>query len=155
MLGGTSQVFQHVTVNHRVPNNTSRQYFKNILSGDSAAEFTSLVHVWRGAVKSDSEQLDRNLLLSDTARVWSRPQLRIDADDVKANHGAATGQLQENELFYLQSRGLNKKSAKMILTSGFADELLNRIQPEWLRGHVQAPIREQIQNVILNSGEGK
>ena len=155
VLGGNSQVFQHVTVHHRTPRNSSRQYFKNILSGQSQAEFSSLVHVWRGAIKSDSVQLDRNLLLSDTSRVWSRPQLKIDADDVKANHGAATGQLQENELFYLQSRGLDKNAAKTILNCGFAEELLNKIQPEWLRDLVEAPIREQIKKMVLSPGEGK
>jgi len=126
--------------------------YKNILGGAAQAEFNSLVHVFRGANKSDSQQLDRNLLLSDKARAYSRPQLKIDADDVKANHGAATGQLEQNELFYLRSRGLDKDYARFILTYGFAREILDKIEPVSLREKLEGFASKAIQDMIR---EGK
>lgn len=137
LLDGDSQVFQHAFVHHEKPNGTSRQVYKNILSGKSIAEFDSLVHVWRGAKQSDSQQIDRNLLLSDHARAFSRPQLKIDDDDVKASHGAATGQLEKNELFYLRSRGLSKEAARYLITYGFAEEVLELIGHASLRKELE------------------
>jgi Fe-S cluster assembly protein SufD len=147
ILEQRSQAFQHVTVNHRYLNCTSRQVYKNILAGESVAEFNSMVHVWRCAKKSDSEQLDKNLLLSDTARVYSRPQLKIDNDDVRASHGAATGQMEKEELFYLQSRGIPKDQARYLLIYGFAQEVLQKVQPETVRKDWTAQTEKQILKV--------
>lgn len=147
ILDQRSQAFQHVTVNHRYLNCTSRQVYKNILAGDSVAEFNSMVHVWRCAQKSDSEQLDKNLLLSEGARVYSRPQLKIDNDDVRASHGAATGQMEKDELFYLQSRGIPKDQARYLMIYGFAQEVLQKVQPEALRKEWTAPLENQILKV--------
>ena len=151
LLDGASQAFHHATVFHKVPSCTSRQVYKNILAGTSQAEFNSLVHVYRGANGSDSQQLDRNLLLSNAARAYSRPQLKIDADDVKANHGAATGQLEQNELFYLRSRGLDKNFARYLLTFGFAREILNAIEPPPLREKLEALAGDKIRRMITPS----
>lgn len=150
LLDGDSQAFQHAFIHHKMPHCTSRQIFKNILAGKSAAEFDSLVHVWRGANQSDSEQLDKNLLLSKTARAWSRPQLKIDTDDVKASHGAATGQIEKNELFYLRSRGLSKEAARFLITYGFAEDVLQRIGHAALRKELEAFAEEQIRRMIGN-----
>ncbi len=147
-LAGKSQAFQHVSVNHRFLNCTSRQIYKNILAGDSVAEFNSLVHVWRCAQKSDSEQLDKNLLLSENARVYSRPQLRIDNDDVRASHGAATGRLEKDELFYLQSRGFPKELARFLLIYGFAKEVLEKIRPEELRRQLEPQWETQVREIV-------
>ncbi len=147
LLDGTSQVFQHAFVHHQKPHCTSRQIFKNILAGSSAAEFDSLVHVWKNGAKSDSEQLDKNLLLSKQARAWSRPQLKIDTDDVKASHGAATGQLEQNELFYLRSRGLSKKAARFLITYGFAEEVLQKIGHAALRKELEDFASRQIEHM--------
>ncbi len=147
LLDGESQVFQHAFIYHQKPHCSSRQVFKNILSDKSAAEFDSLVHVWKDAAKSDSEQLDKNLLLSKQARSWSRPQLKIDTDDVKASHGAATGQLERNELFYLRSRGLSKQEARFLITYGFAEEVLEKIGHSGLRRELEAFASAQIQRM--------
>lgn len=144
LLRDRTQVFQHVNVNHRILNCTSRQNYKNILADHATAEFNSMVHVWRCAQKSDSEQLDKNLLLSENARIYSRPQLKIDNDDVRANHGAATGQLDEKELFYLRSRGLDSDEARFLLMKGFAAEILEKIKPEAVRRSEQKKIEEKI-----------
>ncbi len=148
VLDGASQAFHHTRVNHKVPDCSSRQVYKNILAGKSAAEFNSLVHVWRGADRSDAEQVDRNLLLSDDARVYSRPQLKIDTDDVKASHGAATGRLEKDELFYLRSRGIDKQTARFLLTYGFAKEIVDAVRPEPLKEQIDRLIQEQIKQMI-------
>ena len=148
MLNGKSQTFHHAFVHHEKTNCVSRQMFKNILDGKSVAEFDSLVHVWRGADGSDSGQLDRNLLLSNEARVYSRPQLEIDADDVKANHGAATGKLEKDELFYLTSRGLSKETARFLITYGFAEEVLQEIHHDRLRAELEYFAGDQIKKMI-------
>ena len=148
VLDGDSQVFDHVTVNHRVPECTSRQTFKNILSGNSQTEFDSLSHVFSVASKSDTYQLNKNLLLSENCRAYSRPQLKIYTDDVKANHGAANGRMERDELFYLQSRGLSKPAARFILTYGFAKEILDKIGPEPVRRKIDEAVRAKIERMI-------
>jgi Fe-S cluster assembly protein SufD len=101
----------------------------------------------RDAQKSDSHQLIRNLLLSETARIYARPQLKIYADDVKASHGAATGQLNEAELFYLRSRGLREKTARFLLTYGFAEEIVEQIEFALIRSNIEETIRRQIEKM--------
>ncbi len=134
-------------MHHRVPHCISRQYYKNILADESRSEFVSLVHVAEGASKSDSQQLNRNLLLSDSAEAYSRPQLRIDTDDVIATHGSASGQLEDQELFYLQSRGLSKESAKLVLIDGFAAEMTSEILEKNLKSYLENAIHEGVQTV--------
>lgn len=153
VLDGASQAFHHTQMNHRVPDCMSRQVYKNILAGKSVAEFNSLVHVWRGADRSDAVQVDRNLLLSDEARIYSRPQLKIDADDVKASHGAATGQLEKNELFYLRSRGIEKQLARFLLTYGFAKEIIDAVRPAPLRDQIDQLIQQQIKDMIAEASK--
>lgn len=128
LLEGEGQAFHETAALHEAPACTSRQFFKNILAGRARAEFQSLVSVSRGAVKSDSDQLARSLLLSPDARALTRPWLRIDADDVMCKHGASTGTLQSEELFYLKSRGLSDKAARFLIVHGFAQEVLDRVE---------------------------
>lgn len=154
VLSEAAAVYDHVTVEHRVPRGTSRQIFKNILSGQSQTEFDSLVHVHRGAAQSDSHQLNRNLLLSENARAYSRPHLRIYTDDVKASHGAANGQLEKDELFYLRSRGLSRELARLVLAYGFAEEILEKVRPEAIRRRLEDSVREKLQAMIRQSSIG-
>ncbi|MBI3312638.1 MAG: Fe-S cluster assembly protein SufD [Candidatus Omnitrophica bacterium] len=144
LLFGNSEAGQIVTARHQVSNCTSRQLFKNILAGHSQAEFTSLVHVGKGTHQSDSNQLNRNLILSDFAHAYSRPQLKIDADDVKASHGSATGQPDPNELFYLQSRGLSPETARLILSYGFSEEVLEKMQDKALKAELEKYVHENL-----------
>lgn len=124
VLSGEGSVKNSTVVHHSGKATTSYQLFKDILSDKSRAEYAGLVHVHKGADKTDSNQLARNLLLSDDARADSRPQLKIDADDVKCKHGSSIGQLSPQELFYLRSRGLNENSARRMLIYGFAEEVV-------------------------------
>lgn len=148
VLEKASQVFHHGTANHAVPECTSRQLYKTILADEAKSEFNSLVYMHHGAQKSDSNQLNRNLLLSDTARAYSRPQLQIFADDVKATHGAATGQLEKQELFYLESRGLSRETARLLLMYGFAEEVIERIKNKTLKNNLKESVRKSLESMV-------
>ncbi len=118
----------HSRIDHRVPNCTSHQSYKGILDGKSRAVFNGKVFVREDASGTDAFQSNKNLLLSNDARVDTKPQLEIYNDDVKCAHGATVGQLEEEELFYLLSRGLNEDLARNLLTYGFAEEVIAKIK---------------------------
>ena len=118
---------QHIIINHLKENCNSNQLFKYILSDTSAGVFNGRVIVSEGAQKTDAQQTTRNLLLTDKAMDNSNPQLEIYADDVKCSHGSTTGQLDENALFYLRSRGIDVRTAQLLLISGFAKEVMETI----------------------------
>ncbi len=132
----------HSLIDHIAPHCTSRQVYKGILDGKSRAVFNGKVFVRRDAQKTDAQQTNKNLLLSPDARVDTKPQLEIFADDVKCAHGATVGQLAEEELFYLLSRGLHPELARNLLTYGFAEELVEKIKIE--------SIKAQLDEMILN-----
>jgi Fe-S cluster assembly protein SufD len=113
-------------VDHAVPHGTSRQTYKGVLDGRSRGAFTGRVIVRPDAQKTDAQQSNKNLLLSREALVNSTPALEIRANDVKCKHGSTTGQLDENALFYLRSRGLSEEESRTLLTYAFAGELVRR-----------------------------
>jgi Fe-S cluster assembly protein SufD len=117
----------HSFVDHAHPHGTSRQLHKCVVAGHAHAVFNGRIMVRPGAQRTDSAQASRNLLLSRRAHVDTKPQLEIFADDVKCAHGATVGQLEAEELFYLQSRGLSAPVARGLLTYGFAAEIVDRI----------------------------
>ncbi len=142
-LVGTGQhADTHSLIDHRKPHCTSHQNYKGILDGKSRAVFNGRVYVHREAQQTDAVQSNKNLLLSPDARVDTKPQLEIYADDVKCAHGATVGQLEEEELFYLASRGLHPDLARNLLTYGFAEEIVEKIKIE--------SIRAQLDEAILN-----
>jgi Fe-S cluster assembly protein SufD len=126
---------QKITVNHNVERCTSTQLFKGIISDEARAEFNGMIEVKKDAQLTDAKQLNNNLLLSAKAHIDSRPQLNILADDVKCAHGSTIGQLNEEELFYLQSRGLTKDDAFTTLTYSFCEEILNKIGLESVKNY--------------------
>jgi Fe-S cluster assembly protein SufD len=132
----------HSVIDHRKPHCTSRQLYKGILDGKSRAVFNGKIYVRPGAQKTDAMQINKNLLLSNEARVDTKPQLEIFADDVKCAHGAAVGQIDEDELFYLTTRGLHPDLAKNLLTYGFAEEVIGKIKID--------SIRNQLDEAVLN-----
>ncbi|MBI4352394.1 MAG: SufD family Fe-S cluster assembly protein [Candidatus Omnitrophica bacterium] len=148
VLKGRSQSFTHAGVCHRVPHCVSRQFYKGVLGGESKSEFNSLVAVDKGAFGSDSNQLSRHLLLSDSAEGYARPQLRIDTDDVSCIHGAAVGKLEKDELFYLRSRGLSKEEARWVLTCAFAEEALEGLEPVEFRERLRGWVRGELKGMI-------
>lgn len=142
-LVGTGQhTDTHSLIDHRQPHCTSHQLYKGILDGKSRAVFNGKVFVREGAQQTDAMQTNRNLLLSNEARVDTKPQLEIFADDVKCAHGATVGQLEDEELFYLSSRGLNADLARNLLTYGFAEEVIEKIKVD--------SIKAQLDEAVLN-----
>ena len=133
LLDGGQAADTHSLIHHAEPRAQSRQLHKAIVDGSARAIFNGRILVAKGASGTDAQQQSRNILLSDHARVDTKPQLEIENDDVKCAHGAAIGQLDADELFYLQSRGLDLASAKNLLTYGFASDLLGRIPVASLR----------------------
>jgi len=127
-IRGHQHVDNHTQVDHRQPNCTSSQLYKGILDGDARAVFNGKIFVRQAAQKTNAYQLNRNLLLSPSAEIDTKPQLEIYADDVKCTHGATIGQIDKNEIFYLQSRGLPRQLAINMLSHGFAQDVLNQIK---------------------------
>ncbi len=126
LVNGKRHVDNHTTVDHRVPHTVSSQLYKGILEDQSRAVFNGKVFVRQDAQKTAAHQLNKNLLLSSECEIDTKPQLEIDADDVKCAHGAAVGPLDQDQIFYLQSRAIPRDVAVRILALGFADEVLLR-----------------------------
>ena len=132
LLRDHQHVDNYTTLEHAVPHCDSRELFKGILDDRASGVFRGRIIVHKDAQKTDSKQTSSNLLLTDRARVNTKPQLEIYADDVKCTHGATIGQLDANALFYLRSRGIPLQAAKGILIFAFASELFGRVKVESL-----------------------
>ena len=128
LLSGKDHVENYTVVSHNKPNSNSKQLFKYILDESSEGVFNGLVTVQPDAQKTDSQQTNKNILLSQNALMNSNPQLEIYADDVKCSHGSATGELDEDAIFYLRSRGIDLLAAKSLLIEGFAKEVTDKIK---------------------------
>jgi Fe-S cluster assembly protein SufD len=127
LIGGRQLADTHTLMDHAQPNGTCEQVHKTIVGGGAHAVFNGKVLVREGAQLTNSSQQSRNLLLSDKARVDTKPQLEIFADDVKCAHGATVGQIDAENLFYLLSRGLPEAAARNLLTYAFGAEIIDRI----------------------------
>jgi Fe-S cluster assembly protein SufD len=134
----------YMLVEHARPHCGSRQFYNGILDGNAHGVFHGRIIVHKDAQKTDAKQTNRNLLLSDDAQIDTKPQLEIYADDVKCTHGATIGQIEENALFYLRSRGIDEISARRLLLLAFANECLDRMQPEPVRAWVERLIHEHL-----------
>ena len=134
----------HSVIDHKEPHCNSHQLYKGILDGNGRAVFNGKIFVREGAQKTDAMQTNKNLLLSPQARVDTKPQLEIYADDVKCAHGAAVGQIDEEELFYLQARGLNPELGRNLLTYGFAEEVIGKIKIESIRSQLDEAVLTQL-----------
>jgi Fe-S cluster assembly protein SufD len=140
IVGEGQHTDTHSLIDHAQPHCTSHQLYKGILDGKSRAVFNGKVFVRRDAQQTDAMQTNKNLLLSDEARVDTKPQLEIFADDVKCAHGATVGQLEEEELFYLTSRGLHTELARNLLTYGFAEEVIEKIRIESIKAELDEAV---------------
>jgi Fe-S cluster assembly protein SufD len=136
----------HTCIDHSKPNGTSRQQHKCIADDTAHAVFNGKIIVRPHAQRTNSSQSSRNLLLSKTAQVDTKPQLEIFADDVKCAHGATVGQLDPEEIFYLRSRGLSEKAARNLLTYAFGAEIIDRIPVTSLRQQLAQAVLEQTQS---------
>jgi Fe-S cluster assembly protein SufD len=128
VVKGTQHVDHHTLIDHRKPHGTSRELYKGVLGDASSGVFNGRIIVRPGAQKTNAQQTNKNLLLSEEALVNTNPQLEIEADDVKCAHGATIGQLDKDALFYLRTRGIGPSEATSILTRGFIADLSERIR---------------------------
>lgn len=135
----------HSVIDHRKPHCTSHQLYKGILDGKSRAVFNGKIFVRHDAQKTDAMQTNKNLLLSNEARVDTKPQLEILADDVKCAHGAAVGQIDEEEMFYLETRGIHPELARNLLTYGFAEEVINKIKIGSIKSQLDDAVLRRLQ----------
>jgi Fe-S cluster assembly protein SufD len=124
LAAGDQLIDNHTLIDHAMPHGTSRELYKGILGGSSRGVFRGRVIVRPGAQKTDAKQSNPNLVLADSAEIDTKPQLEIYADDVKCSHGSSIGQLEDDALFYLRSRGLAEPEARDLLTRGFAHEVM-------------------------------
>ncbi len=141
-IAGKSHVDNNTSVDHMVPNCYSNELYKGIMDENSRGVFNGKIYVRPDAQKTNAFQSNNNIVLSDTAIVNTKPQLEIWADDVKCSHGCTTGQLDEEAIFYLRARGIDKKSAKALMLNAFANETLEEVKNE--------QVKEEIEGIILN-----
>ena len=142
MAAGRQHMDNYMKVEHVSPHCNSRQFYHGILDGHSRGVFHGRIIVHKDAQKTDAKQTNRNLLLSEDAQIDTKPQLEIHADDVKCTHGATIGQIDEDAIFYLRSRGIAEESARSLLLFAFAGECLQRMKIEPIRKHLEALVTQ-------------
>jgi Fe-S cluster assembly protein SufD len=150
---GHQHLDNYMLVEHARPHGSSRQFYNGILAGHSRGVFHGRIIVHKDAQKTDAKQSNRNLLLADTARIDTKPQLEIHADDVKCTHGATIGQIEEEQLFYLRSRGFPAVEARNLLLYAFAAECLDRMAEPAARAFIEELIRQRLHNLVLAQSE--
>ena len=148
MLNGDQHHDTHSEIDHALPNCVSHQTYKGVLNDKSRGVFNGKVFVRENASGTDAQQSNKNLLLSNDARIDTKPQLEIFNDDVKCSHGATVGQLEDEELFYLLSRGLNETLAKNLLTYGFAEEIVNKIGIESIKKGLDEAVLNRLNTIL-------
>jgi Fe-S cluster assembly protein SufD len=135
---GAQHMDNYTVIDHAMPHCNSHELYKGVLADKAHGVFNGKIFVRKDAQKTDAKQTNKVLLLSDDATINTKPQLEIFADDVKCTHGATIGQLDETQIFYLQSRGIGADDARRILTFAFANDLVGRIQLESIREEIEA-----------------
>jgi Fe-S cluster assembly protein SufD len=144
LLDANQHLDNHTLIDHQAPHCISRELYKGVLSGKSTGVYNGMVKVQQIAQKTDSEQANHNILLSDRADINTKPELEIYADDVKCAHGTTVGQLDAVALQYMCMRGIPKADAVAILTGAFAQELLGEIEDEDLRGQLDQAVSSRL-----------
>ena len=144
ITSGSQHVDNFINIDHAKPNSKSNLYYKGILSGRSRAVFGGTVFVREGAVRTDALQSDKNLLLSPNAEIDSKPALYIWADDVKCGHGATAGNIDEDTIFYMRSRGVDLETASRMLIFGFASEVIDTVRIPKLHDYLDRSFLEAI-----------
>ena len=143
LLEGKQHIDNYTLLEHAEPHCPSHELYKGILGDTSRAIFRGKIHVHQKAQRTDAYQQNENILLSDDARVNTKPQLEIYADDVKCSHGAIVGQLNDDALFYLQARGISKTESRNMLLKAFADDIADRVKVDTLRQHIETIIQQK------------
>ncbi len=144
LLGGEQCTDNFTRIDHAVPHCTSNEVFKGVMDGNSLGNFTGSIVVRPDAQKTEAYQANNNILLADTARINTKPQLIIDNDDVKCSHGATVGQIDEEAMFYLRSRGIGADEARMMMMAAFAHDIVRRVRLEPLRNKVATMVEKRL-----------
>ncbi len=142
---GKQHIDNHTCIDHAVPHCPSYELYKGILAEQARGVFNGKIFVRKDAQKTDAKQTNKNLILSNEASIDTKPQLEIFANDVRCTHGATIGQLDEEALFYLRSRGIGKNKARDLLIYAFASDVLDRIRVEPLREHLHAILHKRLE----------
>jgi Fe-S cluster assembly protein SufD len=147
LTDGRQHADTHLTVRHHAGRCESHQLYKGILGGRSRAVFNGRIVVDQDAQQTDANQSNRNLLLSDDAVVNSNPQLEIFADDVRCTHGSTVGRLDDEAIFYLRTRGIDRAAAQRLLTTAFAGEVLDRVPVDDLRDRLRIDVEARLDDM--------
>ena len=150
VCGGDEKVKIAVDMHHDLPHCNSRQLFKGIAGGVSKVDFYGKIIVAQDAQRTEAYQENHNILLTDGAKVDTKPQLEIYADDVKCSHGATIGRLNEEEQFYMRSRGISLEDAKVLQMISFVAPVLENIPDEAQREALAVQLEEAIRNIVKN-----
>jgi Fe-S cluster assembly protein SufD len=137
-------VDNHTLADHQLPHSYSNELYKGILDGKATGVFNGKIYVRQDAQKTNAFQSNKNILLSETATVNTKPQLEIWADDVKCSHGCTVGAMDEEPLFYLRARGVPFNEARAMLMFAFAEDVLSRIKVEALRTYIERKIQQRL-----------
>lgn len=145
---GARHIDNHTRIDHRAPGSRSRENYRGIMDGSGRGVFNGRIIVHPGANKADAQLRNQNLLLTAGAEIDTKPELEIYADDVKCSHGATTGQLDRNAVFYLRSRGIPADQARRLLIASFAREMVTRLPPGRLLDHVVALLDNRLPGLV-------
>ncbi len=148
ILDGEQQVDMYSHITHAVPHCTSNELVKNVLNDHSQASFNGRILVKQDAQKTQAYQTNRNLAITREARIYSKPQLEIYADDVKCSHGMTTGQLDENALFYLRSRGIPEEEARMLLSVAFTADVIDHVRLDILKDRLHKLVEKRFRGEL-------
>ncbi len=155
MGSGEQLIDHHTVVDHSKPRCESHEYYFGILGGRARGVFNGKIFVRQDAQKTNAKQTNRNLVLSDTALIDTKPQLEIYADDVKCTHGATIGQLNQDALFYLQARGVGAEMARRMLVRAFANDAVERITIDSAREYLENLLTQRFQGLEIPAAHGR
>jgi Fe-S cluster assembly protein SufD len=153
LADGDQRIDFSIKAQHNAPHCTSRQLFKGILDDRARALFEGVIHVAPGAQKTEAYQANHNLLLTHESKIFTRPQLEIYADDVKCSHGATAGRLDESALFYLRSRGIGIKEARIMQQLAFLHDVLAQITIDPLRDRLLDLVERRLRGAFAQCGD--
>jgi Fe-S cluster assembly protein SufD len=152
LTSGKQHVDNHTALDHAAPHAASHELYKGILDGTSSAVFNGKIFVRKDAQKTDAKQTNKNLVLSENSVINTKPELQILADDVRCTHGATIGQLDEEALFYLRTRGIEKTDARDLLIYAFARDVIDRIGIPGIRAHLEKAFFESLMHSRQSRG---
>lgn len=144
LLSNNQHIDNHTEVHHEMPHCTSSELYKAIIGDSATSVFNGKIQVYRDAQKTAAYQSNRNILLSDTANIYTKPQLEIYADDVKCSHGATTGQMNEDALFYLRARGIKEEDARKLLVQAFLQDTIETISMLAVKEYLHKQIESKL-----------